>query len=82
MTQPDKPRCETCRYWQSSINMGPWPDHKPARDCKRFPPTGLWGAIDSAKEYGIGKSLMTFHDDWCGEWQPLPSPPTDKEPVG
>jgi len=62
-------RCKTCRFWDSAINIGPWPDRKPARACKRFPPSILWGATDHAKEYCVGKSLLTFHDDWCGEYQ-------------
>lgn len=49
--------------------MGPWPKEKPARACKRFPPVGLWGATENTQLHGVGKSLLTFHDDYCGEWQ-------------
>ncbi len=43
-----------------------WQEELPARG---FPPSGLWGATDHAKEHGVGQSLLTFHDDWCGEYQ-------------
>lgn len=70
-------RCRTCYWWglyaggqHSPINLGPWPDSKPARECKRFPPSGLWGANEEAQAFEIGKSLKTFGDDFCGEWKP------------
>ena len=72
--------CGACVFWrqlvpgdieQRATVWGPWPEEKPAGECKRFPPTQLWGATASAQSYGIGSSIKTFHDDWCGEHKPL-----------
>lgn len=70
-------RCETCYWWglykggqHSPISLGPFGDEKPAKECKRFPPTNLWGANAEAQAFGIGKSFNTFADDFCGEWKP------------
>lgn len=70
-------RCATCFWWglggsgahHLDIPQGPFPTDKPAQPCKRFPPTGLWGATPDAQAHHIGRSLNMFHDDFCGEWR-------------
>lgn len=71
-------RCETCYWWgiagsgryHHDLPRGPFPDEKPAQPCKRFPPTGLWGATEESQQrHRVGSSLNTFHDDFCGEWR-------------
>jgi len=66
-------RCENCRYWGSD---GPCPDElvHPGY-CRRFPPIILQDrdGDESIDSYGRGCDSfypITFHDDWCGEWQP------------
>lgn len=68
--------CATCYWWglystgeHGSAGTGPFPDEKPAKYCKRFPPTNQWGATNQAQAHGVGKSVLTFHNDFCGEWK-------------
>jgi len=49
--------------------FGPFPDEKPAKPCKRFPPTALWGASAELQSLGVGQHINTRHDDFCGEWK-------------
>ncbi len=86
MTQPDKPRCETCRFGishaRTEFRDAPGMTCQPAYvECRRYPPEAGTPAYNQPRNNRRPFPGMN-PGDWCGEWQPLPSPPTDKEPVG
>jgi hypothetical protein len=52
-------RCETCRWWDTSIKLG-----TDMGLCRRMPPLRII-------EGGVtpdGEWPATSNDDWCGEW--------------
>lgn len=84
-------RCGNCFWWglmsldDPSIRDapgGPFPMEKPAKRCRRFPPTATWGATEDAQAFRIALSVRTFHDDFCGEWTPHPATPAEQSTKG
>lgn len=66
---PDKQRCETCRWWDTSTTSASNPDVTAM--CRRRPP-----AVDDRT--GLAMWPMTEDVDWCGEWQ---QDPDQVEPI-
>jgi hypothetical protein len=62
-----KPRCETCRFWESAE---PAADESTDGWCHRHPPIPFH--FPGAREMGQASYSpvfpLTAFDDWCGEW--------------
>lgn len=77
MTQPDKPRCETCRWW---ADMRTDTRTHPAGVCRRYPPMPVttefaWrGATYMEADRAHGVWPITDTDDECGEHTPKETP--------
>lgn len=72
--------CEYCRFWvtRSSTDM--------RGACHRYPPLIVQGRMtppSHARPDWVPRPEhyfpMTMHDQWCGEFQPIPQQPFEKE---
>ena len=59
-------RCENCRFWDLydvTVGCGAF------GECHRNPPPPYY-EDDKPEPVDIGRWPSTWHNDWCGEWQP------------
>ena len=74
MSEERKERCETCRFW-TDVDEGV----SDLGDCHRYPPKmaiELKGDACDVIKPRYGGWPLTFATDWCGEYQPTPTPAT------
>jgi hypothetical protein len=75
-------QCNGCRFWlnwdSEDTNLG---------ECHRFPPrmatvprTGAGQDSAVTVRPGDGGWPLTYPDDWCGEFQPVPTPAAETTP--
>ena len=75
--QPQKPSCETCRFWAAGKDervggqTGDWEG-----ECRRFPPT-VFLLEDGMELFSKELSPNSYYDHWCGEYEKSLTPPPD-----